>query len=79
MYIARIARKEKLIFPNATLIDEQPLIKNDDSEKQHPKFSPDGKEVAFVQDRKKLMVYNLESKKFGKSPTELTSKEPTEV
>ncbi len=63
VYIARIARKEEPNFPNATLIDEQPLIKNDDSEKQHPKFSPDGKEVAFVQDRKKLMVYNLESKK----------------
>ena len=63
VYIAKIARKEDPNFPNATLIDEEVLIKNDKSEKQHPKFSPDGNEVAFVQDRKKLMVYNLVEKK----------------
>ncbi len=63
VYIAKIAREEDPNFPNATLIVEEALIKNDKSEKQHPKFSPDGKEVAFVQDRKKLMVYNLAEKK----------------
>jgi len=63
VYIAKIARKEDPNFPNATLIDEEVLIKNDKSEKQHPKFSPDGNEVAFVLDRKKLMVYNLVEKK----------------
>lgn len=30
---------------------------------RYPTISPDGKEVAFVQDRKKLMVYNLAEKK----------------
>ena len=63
VYIAKIAREEDPNFPNATLIDEKALIKNDKSEKQYPKFSPDGNEVAFVQDRKKLMVYNLSEKK----------------
>ena len=63
IYKAKIARKEDPNFPNATTIEEEALIKNDKSEKQHPKFSPDGKEVAFVQDRAKLMVYNLETKK----------------
>ncbi len=63
IYIAKIGRKEDLNFPNATLIEEEPLIKNDKSEKQYPKFSPDGKEIAFVKDRKKLVVYNLETKK----------------
>jgi len=63
IYQAKIARKDDPNFPNATSIEEEVLIKNDKSEKQHPKFSPDGKEVAFVQDRAKLMVYNLENKK----------------
>lgn len=62
VYTAKIARKEDPNFPNATLIDEQELIPDDKSEKQYPKFSPDGKEVAFVKDRLKLMVYNLETK-----------------
>ncbi|MFV0391191.1 MAG: S41 family peptidase [Paludibacteraceae bacterium] len=63
VYIAKISRQEDPNFPNATLIDEEPLIKGDKSEKQIPKFSPDGKEVAFVMNRKKLMVYNLEFNK----------------
>lgn len=62
LYKATIARKEELNFPNATLIKEELLIPGNKSEKMHPKFSPDGKEIAYVQDRKKLMVYNLASK-----------------
>ena len=63
VYIAKISLKDDPNFPNATLIDEEVLIKNDKTEKQHPQFSPDGKEVAFVQDRAKLMVYNMATKK----------------
>ena len=63
IYKATIARKEDPNFPNATVINEEELIKNNLSEKQNPQFSPDGKEVAFVMDRTKLMVYNLDSKK----------------
>ena len=62
VYLAKINRKEDPNFPNATTITEEELIKNNKAEKQHPKFSPDGKEVAFLLDRKKLMVYNLDSK-----------------
>ena len=62
VYTAKIARKEDSNFPNATLIDEEELIKGDKSEKQYPKFSPDGKEVAFVKDRTKLVVYNIATK-----------------
>jgi C-terminal processing protease CtpA/Prc len=29
----------------------------------YPKYSPDGKEIAFIEDRHQLMVYNIESKK----------------
>lgn len=62
VYIAKIARKDDPNFPNATIIDEKELIPGDKSEKQYPKFSPDGKEVAFVKDRLKLVVYNLATK-----------------
>ena len=63
VYLATIRRKEDPNFPNATLIEEEELIPGDRSEKQHPQFSPDGKEVAFVKDRSMLMVYNKETKK----------------
>lgn len=63
IYYAEIGRKEDPNFANATVINERRLIAKDKSEKQYPKFSPDGKEVAFVKDRTKLVVYNLETKK----------------
>lgn len=63
LYVARIQRSEDPNFPNATLIDEELLIPGNKHEKMRPKVSPDGKEVAFVQDRKKIMIYNLKTKK----------------
>lgn len=63
LYQAKIQRKEDANFSNATLISEEKLIKNDRSEKMYPQFSPDGKEVAFVQNRNHIAVYNLETKK----------------
>lgn len=62
LYIAKIVRDEDPNFPNATLISEEKLIPNDKSEKMHPQFSPDGKEVAFVKDRNKVVIYNLKTK-----------------
>ena len=63
LYTAKIARKEDLNFPNATLIEEEALLPSKTVERMYPKFSPDGKEVAFVEDRLRLKVVNLESKK----------------
>ncbi|WP_305238293.1 S41 family peptidase [uncultured Muribaculum sp.] len=64
IYVAKINRKDDANFPNATLIDETPLVKaNDGVERTYPKYSPDGKEIAFIQDRRKLMVMNLDTKK----------------
>ncbi|WP_018675608.1 S41 family peptidase [Riemerella columbina] len=66
LYKAEIQRSEDANFPNATLVKEEKLIPNDTSEKMYPQFSPDGKEIAFVQDRNRLAVYNLQDKTIRK-------------
>jgi tricorn protease len=57
------ARKEEANFPNATAIEEEVLLPSDKTERTYPQFSPDGKELAFIEDRNRLMVLNLETKK----------------
>ena len=61
IYRASISRKEEPYFYAATVINEEPLIATP-AEEYQPKFSPDGKEIAYVADRNILKVYNLESK-----------------
>lgn len=63
LYLAKIARKEDPNFPNATLINEEVLLPSSTVERAYPKFSPDGKELAFIEDRNRLMVLNLDTKK----------------
>lgn len=63
IYTATIVREGEVNFANATLIDEKPLFNNESVERFAPQYSPDGKEIAFIEDRTKLMVYNVESKK----------------
>lgn len=63
LYLAKIARKEDPNFPNATLINEEVLLPSSTVERAYPQFSPDGKELAFIEDRNRLMVLNLETKK----------------
>ncbi|MDR0833908.1 MAG: peptidase S41 [Candidatus Symbiothrix sp.] len=63
LYIATPARKEESHLFNATVIKEEPLLPSDKIEYMYPKYSPDGKEIAFIQDRHKLMVYTIASKK----------------
>ena len=62
LYQATIVRKEDYNFAYATLIDEKPLFDNDGIERSNPDYSPDGKEIAFVESRNILKVYNIESK-----------------
>ena len=63
LYMAKITRKEDPNFPNATLIEEEVLLPSKTVERRYPQYSPDGKEIAFIEDRNRLMVLNLETKK----------------
>ena len=63
LYLAKIARKEDPNFPNATIIKEEVLLPSTTVERDCPQVSPDGKELAFIEDRIRLMVLNLETKK----------------
>jgi len=60
---ATIERKEDLNFPNATTIKEEILLPSTTVERALPKFSPDGKKLAFIEDRQKLMVMDMKTKK----------------
>ncbi len=68
---ARRARDEEPYFYASTVVRETPLIAND-KENYQPAYSPDGKEIAYIEDRMTLRVYNLESKQ---ARTLLTDKE----
>ena len=48
-------------FYNSTLLAETPLVETD-KETFDPKYSPDGEEVAYLQNRTTLCVYNLKTK-----------------
>jgi tricorn protease len=52
--------KERYFF-NSTVIDRHPILDNG-QENFLPKYSPDGKEVAYVENRAAIKVLNLESK-----------------
>ena len=62
IYITKIKRDEDKYFTYAAELEEEPLVVGDKTAFQ-PKFSPDGKEVAFLEDRTTLRVINLKTKK----------------
>lgn len=64
IYKATIAREEDPNFSNATIVKEEPVFPAGDKvERAYPQVSPDGKELAFIEDRNKLMVMNLKTKR----------------
>lgn len=63
IYTAGLAHKEDINFPNATVIVEKPLFKNNKVDRRAPVYSPDGKELAYIENRDRLMVMDLESGK----------------
>ncbi len=62
IYTCKLVRKEEPYFYASTLLEEKPLVATEADEFQ-PLFSPDGKEVAFLEERTGLKVLNLESRK----------------
>ena len=60
---ATIERKEDPNFPNATTIKEEILLPSSTVERAAPDVSPDGKKLAFIEDRNRLMVMDIESGK----------------
>ncbi|MDR7128230.1 Tol biopolymer transport system component/C-terminal processing protease CtpA/Prc [Algoriphagus sp. 4150] len=53
-------RSEEPFFFASTLLEEKPLVKSE-GEAYLPKFSPDGKKLAYVEDRRTLKVLDLAS------------------
>ncbi|MFL5771852.1 MAG: S41 family peptidase [Flavisolibacter sp.] len=62
IYRAYIDRKEEPYFYASTVVKEEPLIATDADEFQ-PVVSPDGKEIAYLEERNILKVYNIATKK----------------
>ncbi len=63
IYKATIANDDDPDFVNATVINEERLFDNDRIERTGPDVSPDGKQLAYIKDRNKLMVRDLKSGK----------------
>ncbi len=70
IYTTTLVRKEEKYFHRATLLKEEAVLVNE-HETFQPAFSPDGKEIAYLEDRTTLRVLNL---KTGKSRTVLPGK-----
>ncbi len=62
IYRASIERKEEPYFYASTVVKEEPLVATDDDEFQ-PVYSPDGKEIAYLEERNVLKVYNIATRK----------------
>ncbi|MBK6540912.1 MAG: PD40 domain-containing protein [Flavobacteriales bacterium] len=61
LYTSTIVRKEEQYFFNATLLKEEALL-NTPAEEFQPAYSPDGKEVAYLEERSAIRVMNLANK-----------------
>ncbi|MDD6942533.1 MAG: peptidase S41, partial [Muribaculaceae bacterium] len=62
LFISEIKNPSEKRFAYATEIEEKPLYKSE-LPAQQPRFSPDGKKVAFLENRTTLRVIDVESKK----------------
>lgn len=60
IYRATIVRKEEPYFYASTLIREEPVIATEKEEFQ-PKVSPDGKEIAYLEERNTVKIYTISS------------------
>lgn len=61
VYTVSINRKQEPYFYASTVVKEEPVVTTAAEEFQ-PSFSPDGKEIAYLENRTVLKVHNLASK-----------------
>ncbi|HET9131381.1 MAG TPA: peptidase S41, partial [Terriglobia bacterium] len=61
VYTTTIVRKEEPYFYASTVLKEEPVVATPAEEFQ-PSFSPDGKEIAYLENRVVLKVINLKTK-----------------
>ena len=61
IYETRRARDEEPYFYASTLLKETPVIENE-NENYQPLYSPDGKEIAYIENRMTLKIFNIESR-----------------
>jgi Tol biopolymer transport system component/C-terminal processing protease CtpA/Prc len=61
LYMTTLLRSEESYFFQSTLLKEEPILVGT-KESFQPVFSPDGKEVAFIEDRTAVKVINLATK-----------------
>ncbi len=61
IYETSLTREEEKYFFNSTILKEKPVIETPAEEFQ-PAYSPDGKEVAYLEERTTLRVVNLATK-----------------
>ncbi len=61
IYRSSLNRADEKYFMNASILREEPILVTE-AETFQPSFSPDGQELAFIEDRTKLKVINLQSK-----------------
>jgi len=71
IYEARRARESEPYFFASTVVREAPLVSNE-RQNTHPSFSPDGRSLAYLEDRNTLKVVDLASRQ---ARTLLTEKE----
>ena len=62
IYKTTIVRPDEPYFFTATVLKEEPVIATG-AEEYQPFYSPDGKEIAYIENRNILKVYNIASKK----------------
>ncbi|TDQ09496.1 S41 family peptidase [Pedobacter metabolipauper] len=62
IYQVKKTRKEEPYFFASTLLEEKALVSND-NDNYMPSMSPDGKRIAFIENRRSLRVMELDSKK----------------
>ncbi len=62
IYKSTVVRADEPYFFASTVLKEEPVIATK-AEEYQPRYSPDGKEIAYMENRNMLKIYNLATKK----------------